>query len=134
MRRAVRSGSRAHTSATFSMARSARLVATGCWRTNALVLATKQHKYCDHGLSVVVLTSTWPIFFSRLSCTRGGPSMKASIFPSARSCLLSIERSGKTSQLMSLVRVEAHVGGEYRDEDLTVASQPADPHSLPLQF
>ena len=42
----------------FEKARRTRLVATGWSRTNSLFPTTMQQKYCDHGLSVVVLRIT----------------------------------------------------------------------------
>src|SRR2546425_810052 len=59
---AVVSGASAHTSLAFRRARSARLVATGCLRTNAQLAMSRQQKYWDQGRSVVMLTTTCPIF------------------------------------------------------------------------
>src|SRR5215470_14620581 len=67
------------------MARSARLVATGCLRTNSRLETTMQQKYCAQGRSTVVLTTTCPIFLVRSSWGSGGKAMKASISPSAKS-------------------------------------------------
>src|SRR3546814_9395036 len=39
---------------------------------NSLFPATRQQKYCDHGRSVVLLTTTCPIPFARSSCGSGG--------------------------------------------------------------
>src|SRR2546430_16362543 len=44
-----------------------------------------QQKYCDHGRSVALFTTTRPTFFARSSCGIGGKPRKASILPSARS-------------------------------------------------
>src|SRR5690349_12659012 len=95
--RAVSSASRAQKSADFKMGLSDRFVAIGCWRTKVLVLAIMQHMYCDHGLSVVVLSRTWPIFLSLNSTESGGPAIKASNFPSINCCVV---YSGSTSQLI----------------------------------
>jgi len=72
MVRAAISGSVAQIRSAFEMARSARLVATGLRRMNSRLENTTQQKYCDHGLSTAVLTTTWPIFFARISCGSGG--------------------------------------------------------------
>ena len=48
-------------SAAFKIARTARLVATGCFRTNSRFPATIQQKYWDQGRSMLLLTTTCPI-------------------------------------------------------------------------
>ena len=53
-------------------ARIARFVATGFRRMNSRLLNAMQQKYCDHGLSLAVLTMTWPIFLARISWGSGG--------------------------------------------------------------
>jgi len=54
-------------SAAFKIARSARLVAMGCLRTNSRWPVAMQQKYCDHGRSTVLLTTTCPTFRARSS-------------------------------------------------------------------
>ena len=81
-KRATRLGSLAQRSTPLRMARIARFVATGYLRTKSLVLAIIQQEYCDHGLSVVVLTRACPSFFCRSSMDSGGLHMNASILPS----------------------------------------------------
>src|SRR4029450_14139278 len=81
---ADRSGSRAHRASPLRIARIARLVATGFLLTNSRFAAIMQQKYCDQGRSIVLLTTTCPIFFARSSCVIGGVIINASILPSAR--------------------------------------------------
>jgi hypothetical protein len=57
---------------------------------------TTQQKYCDHGLSVVVLTTTWPMRLARSSWGSGGNPMKASISPRANICIAS--GAGRSTQ------------------------------------
>src|SRR5262249_30948279 len=65
-----------------------------------LVAEIVQQKYCDHGRSSALDTTTCPIFFARISCASGGKAMRASIFASARSFLLS--SAGWMTHSMSL--------------------------------
>src|SRR5262245_22920626 len=69
--RAARSGWLTQMSVAFSMARSARLVATGCLRANSRFAAAMQQKYCDQGRSFPKSISTRPIFFARISWGSG---------------------------------------------------------------
>src|SRR2546426_504854 len=83
------------------MARRARLVATGCFRTNSRFPTSMQQKYWDQGRSTALLTTTRPIPFARSACGSGGKPRYASIFPSARSRIDSL--AGCLTQLMSLL-------------------------------
>jgi signal transduction histidine kinase len=58
IRCAAAAGSVAQKSVAFRIARSARLVAMGFLRTNSRLPASMQQKYCDHGRSVELLTTT----------------------------------------------------------------------------
>jgi len=48
----------------FKIARNARLVATGFLFMNSRLVVAIQQKYCDQGLSIMLLTTTCPIFLS----------------------------------------------------------------------
>src|SRR5262245_60925610 len=85
----------------FRIARTARLVATGFFRTNSRFPAIEQQKYRDQGRSVIVLTMTRPTFFARSSCGSGGKAMNPSIFPSVRRRIDSAE--GCVTNLKSLL-------------------------------
>ena len=65
--RVTRSGSSAQMLDAFRMARTARFVAMGCFRTKSRLPASMQQKYCDHGRSVVLFMITCPIFLARSS-------------------------------------------------------------------
>src|SRR5437867_11877931 len=85
MERATRSGSRAHRLDDFRMARTARLVATGCARTNSRLPARTQQKYRDHERSSVLFMITCPILRFRRSGTSSEHASYASSFPSLKS-------------------------------------------------
>jgi hypothetical protein len=76
-----------------------RFVATGCLRTKSRFATATQQKYCDHGLSVVVLTTTCPIRFALSSCGSGGNAMNASMSPLANIAMAS--GTGRVTQSMS---------------------------------
>src|SRR5260370_11175644 len=97
--RAARSGWLAHISADFKMARKARLVAIGFFLTNSRLAVTRQQKYWDHGRSVALLTTTWPIFLARNSWAFGGKPRNAYTFPSVSNRTDSI--AGWIDHLMS---------------------------------
>src|SRR6266571_2909996 len=121
MNRAARSGSRAQMSADLTMARSARLVATGCVRTNSRLPVTMQQKYWDHGRSTALLTTTCPIPFARSSCACGGKAIKASNLP------LGQEPHGRGRGMRHpgdvLLGIQSHIGAHTGDEDVIGGSQ-----------
>ena len=61
-----------------------------------------QQKYCDHGLSVAVLTITCPVPRARSSCGSTGHPRSASIFRSANNCMVVSVGPGVTQLISSL--------------------------------
>ena len=71
-----------------------------------------QQKYCDHGRSTELLTTTCPILRARKACGSGGKLRNASIFPSTNSSRGVIV--GLVTQLMSLAGIEPDMRGHGR--------------------
>src|SRR5215469_7785682 len=74
-----------------------------------------QQKYCDHGRSMAVLTSTCPTCASRNCCGSGGKPRNASILPSMKRSIgltlgsvtqrMSFSGSSPTSEAISVKRI-----------------------------
>ncbi len=126
---ATRSGSAAQISAALRIARSARLVATGCLRDEVAVAATMQQKYWDQGRSTALLTTTWPIFWRAAPAGRAGSRGRRRLALGEQ--LLGFgRRMGDPVDV--LARIEPDVCHHAGEEDVRARAQASTATVLPL--